>query len=169
MALTINSIRFQGAFNFDIKDTQAFGDVTMSAVNQAGSEGTLSQGTAAGQANKLVIWQGTIAASGNKTLDLSGTEQDPFKNTMVFTKLIGIFIRQIASSGNTATSIDVGAAASNSIVSWAVKVFRGGLFEWFDPTGTGLVVSNGAADNFRILNNDSGQTAEVFAAFVGQG
>lgn len=119
----------------------------------------LTDGSGAGQANKMFHDQRTLAASGTENLDLAGSLTDPLGTTLTFTKIRALLI--YAASANT-NLVNVGGAASLGFTTWVgdvtdvVKVRPGGLFLLTAPDATAYAVTAGTGDLLTITNSSSG-------------
>lgn len=169
MATNVDSIRFTSSFNWTISDEDTFGDLTTTGTSSPSStDAAFTHGTGANQVDLVHLYQGTLAASASLTLDLSGSMTDAMGNAFVLAKLKGLYVRQVASSGNTSTGIVVAATVANGAVQWNVPVTRGGVFSVFSPTADALAtVTAGTADQFVITNSDATNSAEFFLAILG--
>lgn len=80
-------------------NTKAFGTATATRQVSESASLSLTEGTAANQADKLYDQELTIAASATTTLDLSGVLTDAYGDALTFAKVKAIYVK--ADSGNT--------------------------------------------------------------------
>jgi len=122
---------------------------------------TITDGTAAGQANKVYRAYRTLTATTAETLDLSGSLTNFHGDTVAFTGIKSLTIAIVAPDGSK--KLTVGNAASNS--------FQGPLsasatqdvyydMEWKNWSASGFGVANGSTDNLKISN--PGATSVIY-------
>lgn len=168
MATVVNQFRFLCQVQWYLKNPSSFGDLTASNSDGVSTEGTFVNGVSAGQVDQVYLYRGLLAGGAALVLDLQGTLLDPVAVPFLPARLKGVYCRHLATAGHTSSGLLVGSAASNSVVAWQVPVKRGGAFQLFDPTAAGLApVAAGTADQFRVVNADGANSAEVFLALVG--
>lgn len=113
----------------------------------------LANGTGADQANQVWSDTRTLTSGSNETLDLNASLTNAAGESVTFTKVKAIFIRN---KGTTALTI--GGAASNGFISWVggathtLEVKPGGVFLLTAPDATGLAAAAGTADQLKITN-----------------
>lgn len=113
----------------------------------------IASGAGADQANQVWSDTRTLSSGANETLDLNGSLTNAIGESVTFTKLKAIFIRN---KGTTA--LTVGNATTNGFISWVggathtLEVKPGGLFLLTAPDATGLAVAAGTADQLKITN-----------------
>lgn len=120
------------------------------------TEGLLTDGSGASQANKRYKGKLSITAGSSQTLDLYGGLTDPEGNTLNLTRIVAIAIR----NANTVAgdNLEIGGAASHPWESWAAaagskeKVGPGGVWLKWEPSAAGMAVVNGTSDNLKIAN-----------------
>lgn len=119
--------------------------------------GTLSQGTAAGQADTVYKKQISLVASGTTTLNLSSLTDD-FGDAIAFARLKCLYVENSKSA--LSTNVAMGDAGSNPFSGmWspgtAVVNIRNGVSFWSGicMDATGWVVSTGV--NLLFTNSDS--------------
>lgn len=120
----------------------------------------LTDGTAAGQADKRWNDQRTLAASGTEDLDLSGALTNLY-GTVVFARIKAILVTAAAANTN---NVRVTRPASNGVPLFlaagdGIDVRPGGAFLWVAPDATGVVVTASTGDLLTITN--SGGTTGV--------
>lgn len=114
---------------------------------------TITDGTAAGQANKVYRSYRSLTTGANETLDLSGTLENFHGDVVAFTGIKSLTIAIVAPDGTK--KLTIGNAASNS--------FQGPLsasatqdvyydMEWKNWSAAGFAVANGSTDNLKISN-----------------
>lgn len=113
----------------------------------------LANGTGADQANQVWHDTRTLADGANETLDLNASLTNQFGESVTFTKLKLILIKNKGT-----TTLSVGAAATNQFVAFVgsatdvVKVPGGGMLVLTAPDATGFAVAAGSTDNLKITN-----------------
>lgn len=128
----------------------------------------LLDGAGAGQANKAWHDQRTLALSSNEDLDLAGSLQDAFGNTITFTKIKAIIVAAAEGNGD---DITVGGASSNAMVNFVgdatdkIKVRPGGLFVIACGDAAAYAVTAGTGDLLNIANED-GAASATYDIFV---
>ena len=132
---------------------------------------SLTNGTAAGQADRLWSDTRTLAASANEDLDLAGALLDAFGTAAVFARVKGLYIA--AALGNT-NNVVVGAAASNA---WAtflnatgtmtIRPGGGVMLVAGSADATGHLVTAGTGDLLRIANSGAGTSATYDIVVIG--
>lgn len=130
-------------------------------------------GTGSSQFNAVYSQDHTLAASASETIDLSTGLSDIFGATFGFATVKEIYVNLIANpdASTGASSITVGAAASNANLLWlgsatdTFTVYKSGIpMHMGDPTGKTV---SGSAKNVKILNNDSSNKATFRITVVG--
>lgn len=132
---------------------------------------SLTDGTAAGQANKVFHDRRTLAASATEDLDLSGVLLDAYGAAITFARVKGLFIS--AAAGNT-NNVIVGNATSNG---WAtllsatgtVTLRPGASFAAIAGVadGTGYAVTAGTGDLLKVANSAGSTSVEYDIVIVG--
>jgi hypothetical protein len=133
---------------------------------------SFSQGTGAGQADRLYQARRTIAASGTDDLDLAGTLTDVLGQTLTFVKIKAIMVS--AAAGNT-NNVVLGGAASNGFTTWTgaatdkVVIRPGGTFALIAGQGdaAGYAVTATTGDLLRVANSGAGSTVTYDIVVVG--
>lgn len=131
----------------------------------------LASGTAAGQADVLYSDTGTIAASSNTDIDLSGALANAIGGTSVFARVKGLYVA--ASAANT-NNVIVGAAAANA---WATLLgathtitLRPGAWVLLgsgSADATCYAVTAGTGDLLRIANSGAGTSVTYDIVVIG--
>jgi hypothetical protein len=132
---------------------------------------SLSNGVAAGQADRRYVTQLSILASSNTVLNLSSL-LDPFGGSVAFVRIKEIFVQLLTITA--ATSILVGGAATNGFANWltvattALRV-RNGMCFYLGccPDSTGYPVVATTGDQLKIANEDAVLAATVNVSLVG--
>lgn len=113
----------------------------------------LENGTGADQANQVWHDTRTLTTGATETLDLSGSLTNAFGESVTFTKVKAILIKNKGT-----TTLSVGAAVATQFVSPfgsatdLVKIPGGGIFLLTAPDATGFACAGGATDNLKIAN-----------------
>lgn len=153
MALSGLSITVEAAATGLAVKAADLGDVRADHASKQSTRYTI--GTAAGQANQIFQDQRTLAAT-SEDLDLSGVLANKLGETITFTKVRTILIRNLATE--TGKVLSVGGAASNALaglfgnVNDVIKIGPGGAFLLDSPVD-GIAVTGGTGD---LLKIDSG-------------
>lgn len=130
---------------------------------------TLTNGTAADQANQIWSDTRTLAASSTEDLDLAGGLTNAFGTTLTFTKIKSIIVK--AAAGNT-NNVLVG-GASNAFVNWVsdatdkIVVRPGGCFALHTSDSTAYAVTASTGDLLRIGNSSSGTSVTYDIILIG--
>lgn len=113
----------------------------------------LENGAGANQASEVWHDTRTLTTGANETLDLNGALLDALGNSVTFTKVKILMIRNKGT-----TVLTVGGAATNGFVSPfgtatdTVKVQPGGMLLLFAPDVNGYGVTAATADQLKIAN-----------------
>jgi len=113
---------------------------------------TMESGTGDNQSNAVWFDERELVAT-SETLDLSGSLEDVFGTTLLFTKIKALYIKN--TSETTTEIIAVGGAAANQWDTWVanasdiVKVGPSGCLSLVNPID-GYVVTAGTGDNLKI-------------------
>lgn len=131
----------------------------------------LTSGTGAGSADVLYSDTGTIAASSNTDVDLSGALANAIGGTSVFVRVKGLYVAASASNTN---NVVVGNATSNA---WATLLgathtitLRPGAWILLGTgvaDATGYAVTAGTGDLLRIANSGGGTSVSYDLAVIG--
>jgi len=173
--VTIQTCTFAATLNSELRkefDGRSARD-PLSITNQL----VLATGTGAEKANMIWSDYRSVASGIPDDLDLSGVLTSAFKDTVLFTKVRLIMIRNTS----TESSLLVGAAASNPLASLfgatthQIRVPPAGatypgLLVVTAPTATALAVAAGSADVLRIAHGAEGTTAITYhITIIGEG
>jgi hypothetical protein len=131
----------------------------------------LSNGTGAGNADRIFHDQRTLAASANEDLDLAGVLLDSFGAAITFARIKGLYIAAAAANVN---NVVVGAAASNA---WAtllgathtltLRPGAGILLAAGQADATGYAVTAGTGDLLRVANSGAGSSVTYDIIVIG--
>jgi|DEB0MinimDraft_3_1074331.scaffolds.fasta_scaffold00047_26 hypothetical protein len=128
----------------------------------------LSDGTSAGQADLVFSDRRQLGNGANEDLDLAGSLQDSFGNTLTMVEVVGVFIRNRETAA--ASVLQVSAAAANG---WAqmisgntnhLKIKAGGFFLWWDDAGS--AVTAGTGDLLNLANANGAATLDYDIVIV---
>ncbi|MFF7452102.1 MULTISPECIES: hypothetical protein [unclassified Streptomyces] len=132
---------------------------------------SLTDGTAAGQANKVFHDRRTLAASATEDLDLAGVLLDAFGAAITFARVKGLYISADAANVN---NVVVGAAASNT---WATLLNATGTLTLRPGAGfmamaggldaTAYAVTAGTGDLLKVANSGAGTPVTYDIVIVG--
>lgn len=129
-----------------------------------------SDGTGAGQANRVFADRRQLAASANESLDLAGGLTDALGATITLAKVRALLIE--ADAGNTNTLV-VGGAAANAFASLfgdatdKIVVRPGGLVLIVAPDATGYAVTAGTGDLLQVANGGAGTPVTFDITVIG--
>lgn len=132
----------------------------------------LTDGTAAGKADRVFHDARTLAASANEDIDLAGVLLDPLGVLLNFVRIKGLIIS--ASAANT-NNIVVGGAAVNGFTSWVggathtVTVRPGGVLALLagSADATGYAVTAATGDLLRVANSGAGTSVTYDLIVIG--
>lgn len=132
----------------------------------------LTNGTGAGQIDKVFYGDRTLAASIAEDFDLAGTLVDALGNTCTFAKIKMIVVKNISSTDNVDLSVGPVTAANGFGIGtvWNAAADKsvvpaGGVFFWYDPNGAG--VTAGTADLLTVINRSGSAIATYRILIVG--
>lgn len=118
-----------------------------------------------------------IAASGNASIDLSGSLKDLYGDAAVFTKVKSLLIVNHSGdpiNGDTATGAGI-TITGNFITSrfgasssWSLATTAGYVSKILIDTPSGLTVTNSSADTITITNASGTEVAYVMIAVIGE-
>ena len=126
-------------------------------------------GTGTDAANQYWSDQRSLSASATETLDLSGSLTNGLGQTVAFTSVKMLYIRNRSTTG----SMVIGNAASNV---WAtmfgadndtITIRPGGVFLIACSDATGYAVAAGTDDSFKIANSDGSNSLTYDIVIVG--
>lgn len=158
------------AASANVTDTLNLGDAAANLATQFGV--SLTDGASAGQANVAFWDKRTLSASGSQTLDLAGSLQDPFGNTITFARVKVLIVSADAANTN---NVLVGGADSDAVTSLFgdatdVAVVRpGATLAWVagSADATGYVVTATTADLLQVANSSSGTSVTYSVVIIG--
>lgn len=128
---------------------------------------TFSDGTAAGQADRIFKDTRTLAASATEDLDLSGSLTNIYGETVAFADVRAILVT--ADSGNT-NNVNVTRPASNGLPVFlaagdGVAVRPGGAWLYVAADATAIPVTAGTGD-LLTLTNSAGSTSVTYSITI---
>ncbi len=106
-----------------------------------------------------------IAASGNQSLDLASALADGFGNSLTFTTLKAIVVRNRSGSATAACTVERPSSNGVPFVSAAGTVPCNPLFVWVNENGTTVTASTG--DLITINNADANAAADIEVLLLG--
>lgn len=170
MAGTLNRSSVGGTITWDFSAGDVTGGQSRSSITPSIS---LTAGTGAGAANKVIVKSYSIAASGTQAIDVNGAINDPLGiGTVSFTKLRAIMVYLTTDTTSTGITVQPGAANPvTTILSGTtpkLTIANGGFVVIGNPTATGYACTAGTADNIDITNLDSSNVATVQVVFLGE-
>lgn len=132
----------------------------------------LTDGTSAGQANRIFHDTRTLAASATEDIDLAGVLTDAFGTTITLARIKGLIISAAAANTN---NVIVGGASATQFVSWVgaathtVTVRPGATLALFagSADSTGYVTAAGSTDLLKIANSSSGTSVTYDIVILG--
>lgn len=150
--------------------TQDLGDVVSTMTRSYSA--ALTDGTAAGKADKVFHDTRTLAASATEDLDLAGVLLDPLGVALTFARVKGLIIVAAAANVN---NVIVGGAAANGFVSpfggatHTVTVRPGATLALVagSADATGYAVTPGTADLLKVANSGAGSTVTYDVIVIG--
>lgn len=130
---------------------------------------SLSDGTAANQADRIFKDTRTLAASATEDLDLSGALTNIYGETVVFADIRAILITAAAANTN---NVNVTRPASNGLPLFlaagdGAPVRPGGAFLWVAPDATGIPVTAGTGDLLTLTNSAGGTPVDYSITIIG--
>lgn len=130
---------------------------------------SFTNGTGAGQANRVWADERTLAASATEDLDLSGTLVDAFGATITLQKVKGLIVA--ASAANTNNVVIGGASATQWVgpfgaATHTLAIKPGGLVALFAPDAAGYPVTS-STDLLKVANSGSGTGVTYQIVVVG--
>lgn len=132
--------------------------------------GKLKPGTLNNQADLVYADTGTIAASGNVSIDLAGALTGPFGTAVVFVEIVAIMVKAAAENTN---NVIVGGATLNAFLgpfgdaTDTVAVGPGQVFLITAPAA-GWPVTAGTGDLLRLANSAGGTGVNYDIVIVGR-
>lgn len=142
---------------------------TASAPTALASSVSLSDGTAAGQADRIFADTRTLAASATEDLDLAGVLADAFGAVLTFAKIKSVTIQ--AAAGNT-NSVQVTRPAANGVPLFmaagdGISLRPGSVFHWSAGAAdaSGVAVTAGTGDLLTVTNS-AGSTPVTYSIVI---
>ena len=121
---------------------------------------SLTTGNGANQVNEMFDDDRTLAASANEELDLSGTLTNAFGDTIAFTGVKALYIK----NNSSVDTLTVGDAAATpwepffGATGETLQIPPGGMLLLTAPSAGGWPVTGGSADKLKITNGAGGST-----------
>lgn len=172
MTVTSRSVLSVTASDTATAPTIDLGTGTAAAVSITSEDAiATTNGTGAGQADRVFSDRRTLTASSTEDLDLAGGVTDAFGNTITFARIKSIKIK--AATANTNTVV-IGAAGSNQWTTLlnstgTVTLNKGGIFmaACGSTDSTGWTVTAGTGDLLKIANGGAGTSVTYDITIVG--
>ena len=132
----------------------------------------LTNGTGAGQADRLWSDQRTLTASATEDLDLAGVLTDALGTTLSLARIKGLIVAAAAANTNT---VVLGGAGSNGFTSWVggaahtVTIRPGATFALFCGSGdaTGYAVTAATGDILKVANGGASTSVTYDIVVIG--
>ncbi len=174
VSLTMSSVVAKLVWNYE--NVLTWGN----AVNSASFSynGSMVDGTGAGQSRYLYIAQGTISASGTLLLDVAGSLTDMYGNLLTFARIKVLYFE--LTTDTTASAVSVGGHATLAVSTFftsatdsatdqpAIKVLNGGVLLLGTAGVAGYTITATTADILRIHNLDATYAASLNIVIVGE-
>lgn len=148
---TINSFSYTSSLNSELRKSLDNRDVR----DPVSTTHTLSLASGSGAESGNMVWhdQRTVATGANDDIDLSGGITDAFGDSITFTKIRYIEIK----NESTNDTLTIGGAA-NPVANVSGTVQKSGsnypgIFVMTAPDASGLAVTAGSADELRITHD----------------
>lgn len=118
-----------------------------------------------------IVWhdERTVSASGTDSLDLAGGLTDAFGNTLTFTKIKGVAVKNksttagdILTLGGNANGVPLFSDTSDKL-----KINPDGLFLWWDPSAAGITVTATTGDILDIIETGGSNSVTYQIVIVG--
>lgn len=122
----------------------------------------ITNGTGLNQANRVYAYEGTIAASGTATFNVTSGLTDVFGNSIALTRICEVWVEHLNSSNNT-SSITVGAGSNPLWASLSVPLRKDSDFHVRDYSTTGLIAIT--TNTTITLTNNSGSLTSAYRIF----
>ena len=134
------------------------------ATPQASVSIAFTAGSGANKIEQVGMKVGSIAASGSADIDLAGTLTDPGGDTITFSKVKALLIKNTSASGD---GIEVGGTFDTWVKASGdeVKVMPGGCMLIANPTAAGFAVVADTGDVITLSNLDT-VNAQTYEAIV---
>lgn len=124
----------------------------------------VSDGTGLNQANRVYVIQGTIAASGTATLNVTSGLTDVFGNAIVLTRVCEVIVEHLNASASTST-ITVGGGSNPIFATMAVPIRKNGDIRIRDYSATGFAITTNV--NLLLTNNSGSLIATYRVTIIG--
>lgn len=150
MALATLSLTVEAGITGQVTKAQDLGDAKADYASKQSTRYTL--GSTSGMANQVFQDQRTLSAT-SEELDLSGVLMNKLGETITFTKIRSILIRNLATQ--TGRVLSVGGAAANALAGLfaatndIIRIGPGGAF-LIDSPVDGITVTGGTGDLLKI-------------------
>jgi hypothetical protein len=160
--MALNSFTVSAGVQWSIDDANTFSKTANAGSFSVGGL-TYSESGASGLAmNKMYRIQTTISAGADMDLDLHTSLTDFFGAALNFARIKAILFEHVSSSAATDGVIIGNNGATNPVVAWSMpKIYAGGFFMLCLNDTTGIAVTNGSADVFRMSNEDGSNAATI--------
>jgi hypothetical protein len=129
---------------------------------------SLTDGTGAGQADRIFHDTRTLAASANESLDLAGSLTNAY-GTVTFARIKAILV--IAASGNT-NDVQFTRPASNGVPLFmaagdGIALAPGDFFLWASSTAAGKAVTASTGDLLTLTNSAGSTSVDYTIVIIG--
>ena len=155
------------------KNSLDLGDVKDS--NSLSLEDALTDGNGLDEAEELWHDRRTLATSTVENLDLAGVLANAFGQTVAFTRVKAIAVRNRATAAGASLLVGGGddGAGNNAFASWLdaadnkVAVAPGGVLLLWNPSAAAYAVTAGTGDVLRVENTSGSDAVEYDVVIVG--
>lgn len=129
---------------------------------------SLTNGTAAGQADRVFADTRTLAASATENLDLAGVLTDAYGATLTFVTIKAVIVKAAAANTN---NVNVTMPASNGVPLFlaagdGIALKPGYSFSWFG-SGAGVTVTPATGDLLTVTNSAAGTGVTYDIVIIG--
>lgn len=132
----------------------------------------LTDGTGAGQADKVFHDQRTLAASATENLDLAGVLTDPLGTALTFARVKALIVKAAAANTN---DVVVGGDVTNTFFgpfadeTDGIRIRPGGVLciACGEADATGFAVAAGTGDLLKFLNGGAGTPVTYDVTIIG--
>lgn len=129
---------------------------------------SLTNGTSAGQADRMFADTRTLTASATENLDLAGTLLDAYGATLTFVTIKAVFVKAAAANTN---NVNVTMPASNGVPIFlaagdGIALKPGYTFAWFG-SGAGVTVTPSTGDLLTVTNGAAGTSVNYDIVIIG--
>jgi hypothetical protein len=164
MASNLVSATISAGVSWSMEDTNTLSSTTNSGSIQSDGNQFSQSASGALQADKLYRGQFALSASATQDFDLAGSLTDFFGSTITMARVKFIFVYHLSSSVATG-GVEFGKSTLSSAgeaVTWTTPaIYKGGVFLWASADTTGIALTAGSADKFRLRNLDGAAVATV--------